>query len=184
MADNGLICVLPGVSGSTGDVRPLLALALALRGRGFDIMVCGDAGFEGLAARVGIRPDEWFEGSEVPQAFWLRTAAARREIWRERPRSGDRWVWQELREHWAQRMTRFWRAVGGPDNPRLVAAIGSIPAVRVLRRFGPQCARVRPHDGRAHSRLAPPPRHGAAAARLHPRAVPSRERQSGDFAAA
>lgn len=140
--DRPLICLSPGVNGSTGDIRPLIALSLALRARGFDILLLGDAAFERAALRAGLSASEWFTCSEIPQTMWLRTEAGQRSLWGQRLRSRDRWMPRELRAHWADRLERFWRLVGGPDNPRIVAAVGAITASRLLRRFGPHCARI------------------------------------------
>jgi sterol 3beta-glucosyltransferase len=160
MRDRGVICFCAGSNGSTGDVRPLIALALAMRARGFQILMLGDAGFEGAALRAGITATEWFSSSEVPQSFWLRTRAGQRGLWGLRPKFADRWIRRELSQHWQRQVARFWRHAGGPDNPRLAAAVGSITGVRMLVRFGPRCARIvscpMPYQPSAHFSLAPP----------------------------
>lgn len=150
----------PGTSGSTGDVRPLIALALALRGRGFGILFVADQSFERAARQAGIQASEWFSSTLVPQGFWLRTAAGQRGLWGDRRRRRDRWVTQELRNHWSERAARFWRTIDGPNNSRIVAVVGAIPACRLLRRFGPSCAKIvscpMPYQPSAHFTLTPP----------------------------
>jgi sterol 3beta-glucosyltransferase len=166
MSDKPLICLSAGAFGSTGDVRPLLALALALRARGFDIVFLADAAFESSARAAGIRPSEWFALSEVPQTLWLRTAAGQRGLWGDRRRYADRVLHRELAQHRAQRLARFWRRVDGPDNPRIAAAIGSITATRQLFLFGPQCAKIvscpMPYQPTTAFTLHPPDRSRAA----------------------
>jgi sterol 3beta-glucosyltransferase len=160
MRDKGLICLSAGLFGTAGDIRPLVALALALRQRGFEIRVLGDVAFERMALRAGLAAEEWFNCCEVPQTFWLRTMAGQRGPWGLRRRYRDRWLERELMNHTAQRVELFWRKVGGPTNPRIVAAIGSIAAVRTLWTFGPQCAQIvscpMPFQPSAHVTLAPP----------------------------
>jgi UDP:flavonoid glycosyltransferase YjiC (YdhE family) len=160
MRDRGMICLCAGSNGSTGDVRPLIALALALRARGYQIVLLGDAAFERTALRAGITATEWFSSSDVPQSFWLRTRAGQCGLWGRRPTFADRWIRRELAQHWRQQVARFWRRVGGPDNPRIVAAVGSITGVRMLLRFGPQCARIvscpMPYQPSVDFTLAPP----------------------------
>ena len=162
MPDKGLICLLAGIGGTMGDVRPLIALALALRARGFEILLLGDITFERLALRAGIRESEWFSSSEVPQTFWFRTAAGQRGVWGARRTSRDRWLLRELRSHWRERTEAFWRMAGGSNNPRIVAAVGGVPAYREIRRFGPQCAKVIssviPFQPSKEFTLAPPDR--------------------------
>lgn len=140
--DRGLICFSAGSHGTAGDIRPLIALALALRRRGFAILVYGDVAFERSALRSGIAPSEWFTCSEVPQTFWLRTTAGQRGQLGQRPRYRDRSLRRELALHAAERTAIFWRTVGGRDNPRIVAAVGSIAAVRMLWSFGAHCAKI------------------------------------------
>jgi UDP:flavonoid glycosyltransferase YjiC (YdhE family) len=156
---NGLIC-FSAIGGSTGDVRPLVGLALALRSRGFEILVFADGAFESGAMRAGIQPEEWFTWTHVPQTFILRTTLGQRRLWGERGRYRDRWMWREIRQHRQDRIERFWRRIGGPDNPRIVAAIGSTSSFHILLRFGPQCAKIIsspfPLQPSVHYTLAPP----------------------------
>jgi len=139
--DKGLIC-LSAVGGTMGDVRPLIALALALRTRGFEILVFGDAAFERSAERAGIRATEWFACCQVPQTFFMRTTAGQRWLWGKRPRYRDRWMTREIARHRRERLEGFWRRVGGPNNARIVAAVGSISAFGMLGSFGPHCAKI------------------------------------------
>jgi UDP:flavonoid glycosyltransferase YjiC (YdhE family) len=160
MGDRGLICLSAGVNGSTGDVRPLVTLGLALRARGFEIIVIGDGAFARSALAAGLAPSEWFSCCQVPQTFWLRTAAGQRGLWGERPRYRDRWLRDELAAHRRDLIERFWRRVGGPNNLRIVAAVGSITAVRMLRTFGPHCPKIvscpMPYQPSAHFTMDPP----------------------------
>jgi UDP:flavonoid glycosyltransferase YjiC (YdhE family) len=169
MSERGLVCFLSGVNGSTGDVRPLVALALAMRRRGFAILVVGDVAFEKSTLSAGVRESEWFSCSEVPQTFWLRTMAGQRALWRSGRALGDRWLARELQQHWRDRADAFWRMVGGPNNPNIVAAVGSTFAFRSLRRFGPHCPKIisspLPSQPSKEFTLVPPDR--SSVERLH-----------------
>lgn len=59
-------------------------------------------------------------------------------------------------------MQAFWHRVGGPNNPRIVAAVGSYTAWGMLWGFGPQCPRVvagtMPYQPSARFTLDPPDR--------------------------
>jgi UDP:flavonoid glycosyltransferase YjiC (YdhE family) len=159
MHERGLIC-LSTVGGTVGDVRPLVALALALRARGFAILFVGNGSFERAAVRAGLDASEWFTINRIPQAFWLRTVASQRWLWGQRRRLRDRVIRRELRRHTQARTDAFWQRIEGPDNPRVVAAIGSISACAMLGRFGPQCAKIvscpMPYQPSAQFTLEPP----------------------------
>jgi UDP:flavonoid glycosyltransferase YjiC (YdhE family) len=137
----GLIC-FSGVGGTMGDVRPLIALALAVRARGFDVCVVGNVSYERLALGAGLQPSEWYSYSEVPQSFWLRTTAGQRWLWGDRRRFRDRALRREIRQHKKERLDAFMRMIGGPNNPRIVAAVGGIGGHAMVCRFGPQCAKI------------------------------------------
>ena len=139
--DRGLIC-LSATGGTLGDIRPLIALALALRARGFDILLFGDVEFERAAASAGVAASEWCNSCDVPQGFYLRTTAGQRWLWNERARLRDLWLKRELAAHRASLRDRFLRRAGGPNNPRIVAVIGSISAADLLLKFGRQCAKI------------------------------------------
>ena len=167
-SDRGLIC-FPIVGGTMGDVRPLIPLALALRARGFDILVVGDATYEPLALRASIKPSEWFTYSQVAQGFWLRTTAGQRWLWGQRRRYRDREMQREIHKHKVERIAACVRMLGGANNPRIVAAIGGIGGFPMLRRFGPQCAKViasvMPYQPSEQFTLSPPDRSRLARAR-------------------
>jgi UDP:flavonoid glycosyltransferase YjiC (YdhE family) len=143
-----------------GDVRPIIALALSLRARGFEILLFGDGAHERSALRAGIAAREWLSSSHVPQTFTFRTVAGQRWLWGQRPRYRDRWMGIEIARHEAERVDAFWRRVSSPGNPRIVAAIGSISAYRMLGAFGPTCAKViscpMPYQPSRFFTLAPP----------------------------
>jgi sterol 3beta-glucosyltransferase len=141
MSERGLIC-FSSVGGTAGDIRPLVALALALRDRGFDIVLIGDGTYEDSASRSGVAPAEWHSWSQVPQSFILRTTLGQRRLWGERRRYRDRWMWREIAQHRAEQIAAFWERVGGPDNRRICAAVGSPSAYAMLRRFGPHVAKI------------------------------------------
>jgi len=125
-----------------GDLRPLIALALALRLRGFEIVVQGDPALEWSAHQAGIAPSEWLSSASVSQAVLVRTEAGQRAISGMRVRYRDRWMSRQSNRNEKEQSDRLRRRLGGWDNPRIVAVIGSIPAYPLLGRFGRQCARV------------------------------------------
>jgi sterol 3beta-glucosyltransferase len=161
MQGKGLIC-LSTFGGTEGDVRPLLALGLALRARGFEIVLVGNGTFERAALGAGLDASEWFSSNQIPQTFWLRTEASQRWLWGRRRRYRDRVIRRELGTHTQARLDAFWRRIGGPGNPRIVAAIGSISSCSMIGRFGPRCAKVvscpMPYQPSEHFTLAPPDR--------------------------
>jgi sterol 3beta-glucosyltransferase len=136
----GLVCFTT-VGGSMGDVRPLIALALAVRASGYEVIFLGDRAFEGAAWRAGLTT-EWFNLSDIPQTFHVRTISGQRWLWGRGRRFRDRWMYQEMRRHRQERIAAFWEHVGGPNSPRIVAAIGGVPAFEMLLGFGAQCARI------------------------------------------
>src|SRR5262249_32472275 len=120
----------------------LIALALALRARGYDILLFGDVEFARVAASAGVAPSEWCNCCDVPQGFYLRTTAGQRWLWNERIRLRDRWMKRELTKHRSMLIDPFVRRAGGPNNPRIVAVVGSFSAFHLLFRFGGQCAKI------------------------------------------
>jgi UDP:flavonoid glycosyltransferase YjiC (YdhE family) len=123
-------------------VLPAVALGVALRARGFDIVVLGDSTYESEALRAGLSKEEWANGSDVSLAFLMRTAAGQRWLWNERPRRGDRWLKEELNKHWGQKVESFLQNVGATSDTRIVAAVASISAWHFMHRFHPGCARI------------------------------------------
>jgi UDP:flavonoid glycosyltransferase YjiC (YdhE family) len=166
--ERGLICVASGAWGSTGDARPLIALALALRARGFRILFLGDGEFERLAARAGIRESEWFSCCDVPQAFRTRTTAGQRYLLGRRERYRDRWMRHEIWKHRRKRVDGFWRGVERARDGKIVAAVASISAAGMLEgtgveghgSFGAECAKIiscpMPYQPSRHFTLDPP----------------------------
>ena len=155
-----LIYLTSGIMGSTGDIRPLIALARSLRARGFEILVEGDRTFEPAARRAGISSSEWISSSPVSQGEWLRTEAGQRGLWGRRLRRRDRWIREAFAKHRAERHERLRERVGGFDNPRIAAAVGAIPAAQMLLNFGPSCAKViscpMPYQPSGEFTLVPP----------------------------
>jgi UDP:flavonoid glycosyltransferase YjiC (YdhE family) len=159
MSDTPLVFLSAGIMGSTGDIRPLMALALALRARGFEILVEGDRTFEPAARAAGVATSEWFSSSAIPQGDWLRTEAGQRGLWGKRLRRRDRWIREQFAVHRVERMARLRSRIGGWDNPRLAAAVVAVPAFQLLWQFGPRCAKVIscPMPYQSSARLLLPP---------------------------
>lgn len=141
MGTSGRICLLT-LGGTRGDVLPAVALGVALRERGYEIMVLGDSTYEKEALQAGLTDKEWASGSDVSLSFIMRTAAGRRWLWNEKPQKGDRWVREELNLHYERKVETFLQQIGATSDARNVAAVASISAWHFMHRFLPSCARI------------------------------------------
>jgi sterol 3beta-glucosyltransferase len=158
MPARDLICFL-AAWGTAGDVRPLVALALALRRRGYEIALLADAGYEAMARGAGIRDDEWFSSSYIPADVWMRTEPVQRVLGGRRQRLADALVAREIfRIHQQRADASLERMKAGRDS-RIAAAVASISSWGMLSRLG-DCARIvaspMPYQPSRTFSLAPP----------------------------
>jgi UDP:flavonoid glycosyltransferase YjiC (YdhE family) len=72
----------------------------------------------------------------------MRTEAGERGIFGKRLRRRDRWLRKQIGIREAEEVERLLERVHGWNNPHIVAAVGSIPAYKLLWRFGSRTAKV------------------------------------------
>jgi UDP:flavonoid glycosyltransferase YjiC (YdhE family) len=153
------ICFL-AIGGTAGDVRPLVALGLALRARGFELLFVADAEYQHLALSAGITASEWFSFTEIPQGFKMRTTAGQRWLWGQLPRIRDYWIWQEVNRETARRLKSLWDLVARSYQSKIIAVVACISSRTMLHRFGPYCAKIiscpMPYQPSKHFTLAAP----------------------------
>ncbi|MEW5804034.1 MAG: glycosyltransferase [bacterium] len=136
-----LICLM-AAGGTTGDVRPLLGLAVGLKQRGHRIRFFADPGFKDLAEQRGITGEEWFSSSIIPQPVFWRTESAQRYLWGKLPRIRDLMFIRKLHKSHFQKAEAFLKHLDARNNSAIVASIASLSARSVLYKFGPKCAKI------------------------------------------
>lgn len=158
MPARDLICFL-AAWGTAGDVRPLVALALALRKRGYEVALLADAGYEAMARGAGLRDDEWFSSSYIPADVWMRTEPVQRVLSGRRQRLADALVAREIARIHRERADKSLERMRAGRDSRVVAAVASMSSWGMLSRLG-DCAKIvscpMPYQPSRTFSLAPP----------------------------